>query len=111
MKEEFLRAADEIMVAAQLAAALEVSGWPKPGNIHRTADFHDTRYEHFIASSIGFGPVMREAALRGVRVGIGELQPSEVGVGGLVKEAVAEGRRWHRGGNTHLGTILLFTPL
>ena len=38
---------NKIQCCAQLAAALEVSGWPKPGNVHRTADFTDTRFEHY----------------------------------------------------------------
>ncbi len=103
--------ADYVMRAGQLAAALEVCGWPKPGNVHRTADFKDLRFEHFIAGSIAMGPSLREAALRGVAVGLNELELNKVGVGELVRRAVADAIAWQRGGDTHLGTILLLTPL
>lgn len=102
---------DDIMRCAQLAAAIEVCGWPKPGNVHRTVDFPDTRFEHFVAGAIALGPTMREAALKGMTVGLGKLEIDKVGVGKLVKAAVSDVNRWHKGGNTHLGVSLLFTPL
>ena len=61
--------ADGVMISAQLAAALEVSGWPKPGNVHRMANFEDTTFEQFIAGSIALGPQARMAALRGIEAG------------------------------------------
>lgn len=103
--------ADDVMRAAQLAAALEVSGWPKPGNVHRTADFADTRFEHFIAGSIALGPAVREAARRGLDAGAGKLKLSELEVGRLIFRAVSDVKKWHRGGNTHLGISLLFIPI
>ncbi|MCC7562823.1 MAG: triphosphoribosyl-dephospho-CoA synthase [Methanobrevibacter arboriphilus] len=33
---------------AQISSVLEVSGYPKPGNVHRTRDFHDMVFEDFI---------------------------------------------------------------
>lgn len=111
MKAQYNLVADDIMRCAQLAAAIEVSGWPKPGNVHRTADFPDTRFEHFIAGSIALGPAMRKAALQGIKVGMGKLEIDKIGVGKLVKEAVTDVKAWHRGGNTHLGISLLFVPL
>lgn len=101
----------EVTCAGQLAAALEVSGWPKPGNVHRTADFPDTRFEHFIAGSIALGPALIEVARRGIRVGLGSLEPARIRVGRYVKKSVLDVKRWHRGGNTHLGVSLLFMPL
>lgn len=111
MKEKYQKVADDVMRCAQLAAAIEVCGWPKPGNVHRTVDFPDTRFEHFIAGAIALGPTMRRAALQGIKVGLGNLEIDEIRVGKLVKEAVLDVKRWHRGGNTHLGISLLFTPL
>jgi len=35
---------------AELASVLEVSGYPKPGNVHRTRDFDDMVYEDFLVS-------------------------------------------------------------
>ncbi len=40
---------------AQIASALEVSGYPKPGNVHRTRDFEDMEFEDFIISGIVIG--------------------------------------------------------
>ena len=85
--------------SAQLALLLEVSAYPKPGNVSRTHDFKDTRYEHFLASSVAVYPVLREAAVR-----------SE-GVGELVKKGVEESIKWQSGGNTHFGALLLLIPL
>ncbi len=101
----------DIMRAGQLAAALEVSGWPKPGNVHRTADFAKTRFEHFIAGSVSLGPSLRDGALTGMAVECGEMDVAEANVGQLVKRAVSDMRAWQRGGNTHLGVILLFIPI
>ncbi|GAI37651.1 unnamed protein product, partial [marine sediment metagenome] len=36
---------EDIARAAQLASALEVSGYPKPGNVHRTADLKGMTFE------------------------------------------------------------------
>lgn len=83
----------------QLAMALEVSATPKPGNIDRTHDFDDTRYEHFIASAISAYPVMYDAAA------------NRYSVGKLLEMAVAESNRWQKGGNTHFGAFLLLIPL
>lgn len=111
MKAYLRRACDDIMRAAQLAACLEVSGTPKPGNVHRTFDYPDTRFEHFLAGGVALGPPTRAVALRGVRCGLREVAEPMVGIGRGVKAMVSEVKRWHRGGNTHLGTCLLFAPL
>ena len=39
--------ANEIAKIAQIASALEVSGYPKPGNVHRTRDYDDMEFEDF----------------------------------------------------------------
>lgn len=90
---------DYIARSAQLALLLEVSAYPKPGNIDRTHDFVDTSYTHFLASSVAIYPVLRKAAAR------------ENGVGELVRTGVAESMAWQRGGNTHFGALLLLVPL
>lgn len=100
-----------IRSSAQLAAVLEVSGWPKPGNVHRTRDHSDARYEHFLAGSIALGSSVEEAALKGLIVAKGRLSVSKIGVGKLVKKAVSDIVGSHNGGNTHLGVCLLFIPL
>lgn len=100
-----------VMECAQLAAALEVSGYPKPGNVHRTADFDDLRFEDFLSSSIALGPPMRRVARRGLAASKGRVPLSRIRIGEAIKDAVDETTRWQKGGNTHLGTILLFVPL
>ena len=91
--------ADKIARSAQLAMLLEVSAYPKPGNVDRTHDFIDTRYEHFLASSVAVYPVLREAATGDKRVGE------------LIRKGVEESVEWQGGGNTHFGALLLLIPL
>lgn len=110
LQKQRIEIADNVMRAGQLAAALEVCGWPKPGNVHRTADFPNTRFEHFIAGSISLGPVLRESAFRGIAAGLKEIKLGEIYVGRLIKRAVVEVKTWHKGENTHLGVIMLFIP-
>jgi triphosphoribosyl-dephospho-CoA synthase len=110
-KNNIQQYAQRIMQCAQLAAALEVSAWPKPGNVHRTADFSETKFEHFIAGSIALGPTAYKAATRGVLAGLQSLDLESVGIGSLIKETIENVKSWHSGGNTHLGISLLFIPL
>lgn len=91
---------DRVARSAQLALLLEVSAYPKPGNVDRTHDFVDTSYEHFLASSVAVYPVLREAAVRKDR-----------GVGELIRKGVEESVKWQHGGNTHFGALLLLIPL
>jgi triphosphoribosyl-dephospho-CoA synthase len=87
--------ADQIAAAAQLACLLEVSA-PKPGNVSPGRDFHDTRYEDFVASAIAIGPAVAAA---------GE-QP----LGVTIRRAIEDTARWSRR-NTNLGIVLLLAPL
>jgi triphosphoribosyl-dephospho-CoA synthase len=87
--------ADRIAAAAQLACLLEVSA-PKPGNVSPGRDFHDTRYEDFLASAIAIGPAFSEAGERPL--------------GTTIRRAVEDTARWSRR-NTNLGIILLLAPL
>jgi len=102
---------DDIMRSAQLAAALEVSGWPKPGNVHRTADYVDMTFEQFIAGSIALGPANREAGFKGMLAGLGKIKIEDIGIGQYIKKSVIDFKAWHLNGNTHLGICLLFIPL
>ncbi|ATU08905.1 triphosphoribosyl-dephospho-CoA synthase [Methanohalophilus portucalensis] len=89
----------EVARSAQLAMILEVSASPKPGNIDRTHDYVDTRYEHFLASATGVYPVFERAV------------SGKEKIGELLKEAVLESNKWQKGGNTHFGAFLLLLPL
>jgi len=100
-----------IRSTAQIACLLEVSGWPKPGNVHRTANRPDTTYEHFLVGSVILGTSVSLSAYKGFLVAKNRLEPSNIGIGGLIKKAVYEISSAHNGGNTHLGTCLLLVPL
>lgn len=101
----------DIARAAQLASILEVSGYPKPGNVHRTSDLDEMTFEQFLASSVAIGPTLLEAAEKGFRAGKGEIDAASIGVGKAIKSAIEETMRWQRDGNTNLGTVILLFPL
>lgn len=92
-------AASYIARCIQLAMVMEVSAYPKPGNVDRNHDYEDTRFEHFLASAVSIHPVMENAA------------KSKTGVGSLIHSAVRESARWQNGGNTHFGAFILLVPL
>jgi triphosphoribosyl-dephospho-CoA synthase len=92
---------------ARLAALLEVSAYPKPGNVHRLSDFPETSYEHFLAGGVALGSVMGKLAERASETRAW----GEVRIGEGIRKAVDETYQWQNGGNTHLGIILLFAPL
>jgi len=95
----------------QLALLLEVSAYPKPGNVHRTADFDGTRYEHFLSSTVAVAPHFRRAAEQGTLVSGQRMSLSRVDVGKTIKDAVEDVTSWQHGGNTLLGSIILLTPM
>lgn len=80
---------------ATMACLLEATV-PKPGNVHRSADFEDLTFLDFVASAVAIGPSMDQA------IGLG--------VGHAVLEAIAATRRSVKT-NTNLGTVLLIAPL
>jgi triphosphoribosyl-dephospho-CoA synthase len=77
---------------------LEVSAFPKPGNVDRCHDYPDTRLEHFLASTIFARPALEEAASGKGRIG-------EI-IGHAVRQTNV-----HNGGNTHFGAFILLIPL
>ncbi|MGB9622996.1 MAG: triphosphoribosyl-dephospho-CoA synthase, partial [Candidatus Bathyarchaeia archaeon] len=94
-----------------LAILLEVSSYPKPGNVHRTVDFPGTRYEHFIAGAVAIEPFMRQLAIRGYNAARSSENWSKIRIGEIIFKAVESSRNWQYGGNVNLGTILLISPL
>lgn len=80
---------------ATLACLLEVTA-PKPGNVHRAADFEDLTFTDFAVSAALIGPAMERAV--------------EVGVGRTVLEAMRATRTFVHS-NTNLGILLLLAPL
>ncbi|HEV7225597.1 MAG TPA: triphosphoribosyl-dephospho-CoA synthase [Pirellulales bacterium] len=81
---------------ASLACLLEATA-PKPGNVHRGADFDDLTYLDFAVAAVAMAPAFEDAA-------------AGAGVGQTVLAAVRAMRR-AVAGNTSLGTILLLAPL
>jgi triphosphoribosyl-dephospho-CoA synthase len=80
---------------ATLACLLEASS-PKPGNVHRGADFEDMTFTDFAVSAAAIAPAMDSAV--------------QHGVGAAVLAAVQATRRLVPV-NTNLGTVLLLAPL
>lgn len=80
---------------ATLSCLLEVIP-PKPGNVHRGADFDDMTFLDLAVSAAAIGPILDEAVQKGV--------------GATVLECVESTRRLVRK-NTNLGIILLLAPL
>ena len=85
--------------AGQLASwvcQLEVTA-PKPGNVHRAADFEDVTLGDFLSSGIALG-----SAIDG--------QPSSGGTGSMILSAI-ERTNLVTKTNTNLGIVLLICPL
>jgi triphosphoribosyl-dephospho-CoA synthase len=99
-----------IAKCAQIASALEVSGHPKPGNVHRTQDFPDMLFEDFLISGIVSGETMKQAAIRGLKFGEKPEKWHKIGLGELILEAVMETDRWVAN-NTNLGILMLLIPI
>ncbi len=94
--------ANEIAKIAQIASALEVSGYPKPGNVHRTRDYDDMEFEDFIISGIVIGDTIREAC--------SEVDIENPQLGKYILQAVDETDRWIKN-NTNLGIVMMTTPI
>lgn len=80
---------------ASLACTLEVCA-PKPGNVHRGADFEDVTLQDFLASAIAIGPVFDRA--------------DQLSLGELILQSVQATANVCRT-NTNLGMLLLLAPL
>jgi triphosphoribosyl-dephospho-CoA synthase len=102
--------AKHISNCLELAMLLEVTA-AKPGNVTPTAGFEGTRVEHFLASAVAAESWFEEAARRGIAVSENKLSASNVGIGQLIKECAVDINAWQKGGNTLLGTVMLFVPI
>jgi triphosphoribosyl-dephospho-CoA synthase len=102
--------ARHISKCLQMAVLFEVSA-NKPGNVNLVVGFEGTRAEHFLASAVAAAPAFEEGARRGIAVAEGKKKIDEVGLGQLIKDCVADIAAWQTGGNTLLGTIILFMPI
>ena len=102
--------ANYISECLELAVLLEVSA-NKPGNVNFSVGFHGTRVEHFLASAVAARPSFQEAANRGIAILEKRLDVNKAGMGGIMKECVCDICAWQKGGNTLLGTVMLFVPI
>jgi triphosphoribosyl-dephospho-CoA synthase len=102
--------AQHISRCLQLAILLEVSA-DKPGNVNFASSFEGTNVVHFLASAVAVGSSFQEAAERGIQIADGKRALSEAGLGELIKTGVKDVMAWQRGGNTILGTVILFAPI
>ena len=93
---------EEIAKMAQIASALEVSGYPKPGNVHRTRDYDDMVFEDFVISGIVIGDSIREACT--------DVDVENPQLGKYILQAVAETDKWIKN-NTNLGIVMMTTPI
>ena len=103
--------ANYISNCLELAILYEVSGYPKPGNVHRTADFKETTFEHYLASSVAIASSFAWVANQGVRVIKEEIVASEIEVGAAIKNSVERMLKSQSGGNTLLGAIIILIPI
>lgn len=92
----------EIAKIAQIASALEVSGYPKPGNVHRTRDYDDMEFEDFVISGIVIGDTIREVCT--------DVDVENPQLGKYILQAVAETDRWIKN-NTNLGIVMMTIPI
>lgn len=102
--------AKHISKCLELAILLEVSA-DKPGNVNFMVGFEGTRVEHFLASAVAATPSFEEAANCGIAVSEKRLSVNAVGMGQIIKKCVADINAWQKGGNTLLGTVILFVPI
>lgn len=102
--------AKHISQCLELAILFEVSA-DKPGNVNLVVGFEGTRYENFLASAVAAAPYFEVAAHRGTAISQGKTQIANVGVGQIIRDCIANINAWQRGGNTLLGTIILFAPI
>ena len=83
----------------------------KPGNVSFVSSFEETRVEHFLASAVAAAPSFQDAAYRGIMVAERRLGISKIGLGELIKDCIMNVAAWQQGGNTILGTVMLFMPI
>ena len=107
-----IQSLDDLFRCIALSSLLEISGWPKPGNVHRTNDFLDTRFEHFIAGAVAIQPTFYDFCKK-----IFEVESKTntsydfVNLGIFFYKASKSMMDWQNGGNVILGHILILAPL
>ena len=95
-----------------LSSLLELAGWPKIGNVHRTRDFAQTTFEHFLAGISAIQPSFFSLCKRiNEKVQSKEDNLSVIQLGLFYKQSTKDMMDWQSGGNVLLGHILILAPL
>ncbi len=106
-----IKSIDDLIRCLSLASLLELSGWPKPGNVHRTKDFENTRFEHFLAGIIAIHPIFKEFCEKVYQLTFkNDVDYEKIELGQFFKDAAEEMMKWQSGGNVILGHILILAP-
>ena len=107
-----IQSLDDLFRCVTLSSLLEISGYPKPGNVHRTKNFLSTRYEHFLAGVVAIQPDMYDFCSRIYQEGPKNSSSfAFVNLGQLFYNASKSMMNWQKGGNVILGHILILAPL
>ncbi|MCC7554017.1 MAG: triphosphoribosyl-dephospho-CoA synthase [Methanobacteriaceae archaeon] len=97
----------KISQIAQIASVLEVSGYPKPGNVHRMRDFHDMAFEDFLISAIAIGESVKSLSINAFK---NKNDLSKIKLGEHILKGVIETDNWIKN-NTNLGIIMMIMPI
>jgi len=107
-----IKSIDDLIRCLSLASLLELAGWPKVGNVHRTKDFEKTRFEHFLAGIVAIQPNFREFCEKIFQIPFkNEDDYEKIELGLFFKKSAEEMMKWQYGGNVLLGHILILAPL
>ncbi len=98
------------IIRAFLLGSLLEATVPKPGNVNRYRDFGDLTLYHFLFGNSAVLDVYYEAVKRGELLRKGILQPSEAGIGELIRRAVENSRK-AQDANPNFGVVVLSVPL
>ena len=112
LKEISIESINDLIRCLNLSSLLEISGWPKPGNVHRTKNFKDTKFEHFLAGTAAILPNFRELCSQVFNsYEMNKENYSFVNLGLFFKNTAKNMMAWQNGGNILLGHILVLAPL
>ncbi|MFX1567181.1 MAG: triphosphoribosyl-dephospho-CoA synthase [Promethearchaeota archaeon] len=107
-----IKSIDDLIRCLCLASLLELAGWPKPGNVHRTKDFENTKFEHFLAGIAAIQPTFMDFCKKLFQLPFkNQVDFEKIELGQFFKDAAEEMMNWQSGGNVLLGHILILAPL
>ena len=98
----------DIAKLGEIATLLEVSAYPKPGNVHRTQDFENMSYEDFLISSVSIASFLEKAANRAND--LYSDYPYKIGIGKIIYSCIESTNKLVNT-NTNLGICMLLVPL